>query len=273
MPVLVPAKAGSTDMIVGPAPAPSETRGMDAALERIRDEAVSTGTMSENMRRAFDGIAEQAVRRVHDEVAALSQAPSGAYAAPQIRWVLCDKLCKRKDGAASTDWECCRLRRMVGLSPWREIFQVRSAVSDPRRPGRGVALNDRIAHSTICLAEMLLRRLVDPERVRDAIVLLGECDAVREQELREASQEGIAGWRAWARDAVRLGGRAAHAYVRRADAHEPGATQLGHPDGPARAAYGVERAVVTNWARDNCLVGQPNGGPRMGACRSTASGG
>ena len=83
VPVLVPAKAGSTDLVCVLAPAPSETRGPNTALDMIRNEAASTGVMTEGMRMTFDGIAEQVVRQVHDEVSARYQAPSGACAAPQ----------------------------------------------------------------------------------------------------------------------------------------------------------------------------------------------
>ena len=91
---------------------------------------------------------EVVLRGVHREVAAVSVTPAGEYVPPHVRWIPCHKIARSKDADPSADWECCRLIRMIhiagamvqtgALSQMQrsEMFQVRSAVSDPKRNGR-----------------------------------------------------------------------------------------------------------------------------------------
>lgn len=61
-----------------------------------------------------------------------------------------------------------------------EVYQIRSAVADPLRAGRGQTANEEVTQATFAIAGQLVSAGPDPNSLRGPMRLLAERDAARE---------------------------------------------------------------------------------------------
>lgn len=81
VPVLVPAKAGSTIRMIEPAPHLAGVDHLDTELDTLGGEALQNGFLSNQQRGDLDQVVNELVRVVHRAVAAVSECPAGDYCA------------------------------------------------------------------------------------------------------------------------------------------------------------------------------------------------